>query len=446
MSGIAHLLLRQGNKVSGSDLKPSAVTDELQKCGAQIYIGHAAENLNSAEEVIYSTAIKEDNPELIAAEKKKLPITRRAQALAGLMKECNVITVTGSHGKTTTSSLAAYILMEANFMPTVVIGGILKNIDNNACLGKGSYFVAEADESDGSFLYYRPKFSIITNIDREHLDYFKDFESELKAFKSFINQTRSEGCLFLCYDDINLRNISRDYRGKVVYFGLNENADIFAKEIIRKGLSGEFDCYYKRKFIGRFSLPLAGLHNISNSLAAVALGLELGIDTPVILKALANFKGAKRRMDVKFDDGKSMVIDDYAHHPTEIIATLAAAKGLGKRTLAVFQPHRYSRTKLLLDDFAKAFDIADCLIITDIYPAGEAEIPGISAELIYEKVKQHDPVKKVYFSPYQELGKEIMRLYKEGDLILVLGAGDITKVSDGISQILKSKSQACRAA
>lgn len=439
MSGIAHLLLRQGNKVSGSDLKAGPVTEELIKAGARIYIGHAACNIDSAEEVIYSSAIKEDNPEFIAAQKRKLPLVRRAQALAGLMKECNVITVAGSHGKTTTSSLAACLLIEADFKPTVAVGGILKNIENNACLGKGSCFVAEADESDGSFLYYRPKFSIVTNVDREHLDYFKDFESLLKAFKSFINQTRAEGCLFLCYDDINLRNIARDYRGKAVYFGLNENADIFARNITRKELCVEFDCHYKRRFVARFSLPLAGLHNISNALAVIALGLELGIDPAMIAKALANFKGARRRMDVKFNDGKIMLIDDYAHHPTEIIATLAALEGIRKRRVAVFQPHRYSRTKILLNEFAGAFDGADYLILTDIYPAGESELPGVSAQLLCEKIKEHDPSKKVHFFPRAEIKKEVMRLSKQGDLIITLGAGDIAKVSDEISEGFKSK-------
>src|SRR3989338_4542610 len=300
MSGIAQLLLRCGLRVSGSDLKENKITRELAILGAEIFIGHNAANVRGAGLVVYSTAIKEDNPETIEAKRLGIPVIKRAQALASLMRDKAVITVTGSHGKTTTTSLASYLLLEAGFYPTAAIGGILKNIDTNACLGNGRFFVAEADESDGSFLYYRPKYSIITNIDVEHLDYYETFENEINAFREFLNKTEEDGCLFCCADDINLMKILKGYKNKYILFGLKNNADIIAKNIQLQGLSSEFDCFYRDKFIHRFKLSLGGRHNISNALSVIALGLELGIGLKIINNALARYKGAHRRLEIKF--------------------------------------------------------------------------------------------------------------------------------------------------
>lgn len=438
MSGIAQLLLRSGKKVSGSDLKESPITRELKNLGAQVFIGHDCQNIKDANVVIYSSAIKEDNPEIKEAKRIGISIIRRAEALAKLMQDKNVITVTGSHGKTTTTSLVSCLLLGAGFSPTVAIGGIFKNIDTNALLGKGDFFVAEADESDGSFLYYHPKYSIITNIDHEHLDYYKEFSSEVNAFRRFLSQTEKDGCVFCCGDDANLKEILKGYKNRYVLFGLNSNSDIYPKNIKRDGLSSEFDCFYKDKFIGRFYLALGGEHNISNALSVIALGLELGIDLGLIKDALREYKGSKRRLEVKFYADGYLVIDDYAHHPTEIKATLSAIKNLGaKRSIVIFQPHRYTRTKLLLDEFTKSFDLADYLIITDIYPAGEKPIEGVDARMIYDRIKQRSPDKQVFFLPKDEILKHALGVISDGDLVITLGAGDIVKVGDELVERIK---------
>lgn len=440
MSGIAQLLLGCGVKVSGSDLKESKITGELERLGAKVYIGHSPKNIQGAGVIVYSTAINEDNPELKEAKNLGIPLLRRAEALAGLMRDKAVITVTGSHGKTTTTSLVSFLLMEAGFFPTAAIGGILRNIGTNACLGTGEFFVAEADESDGSFLYYNPKYSIITNIDREHLDYYKTFENEIAAFREFLNKTGEDGCIFGCYDDENLMGILKDYKGNKVLFGLNEKADIYAKNIRLKGLASEFDCFCKGEFLGRFNLALGGKHNISNSLAVIALGLKLGISPEIIKKTLADYKGSHRRLEIKFKGRGIALIDDYAHHPTEIKATLEALKYLEhKRLIAVFQPHRFSRTKLLLDEFAASFKAADYVIITDIYPAGEIPIEGITGKSIYDKIKGLEPDKEARFLPKQEIIQSILGIIKSGDLVIVLGAGDIVKLSDELAEELKKR-------
>jgi len=438
MSSIAHLLLHSGITVSGSDLKENKTTDQLKKAGAQIFIGHKPENITGADLVVYSSAISENNPEIVAANKLAIPLIKRAQALAELMLDKTVITVSGSHGKTTTTSLVSCLLLEAGFSPTAAIGGILINIGANACLGKGKFFIAEADESDGSFLYYRPKYSIITNIDREHLDYYKEFDREVDAFGEFIAKTGQGGCVFACADDANLKKLLSGYKKKHLFFGLAEGADIYAKNMQFKGLTSEFDCFYKNKFLERFYLNLGGAHNISNSLAVIALGLELGISIEQIKKALSGYKGARRRLEIKFKDDNCIVIDDYAHHPTEIKAALSAVKNMRqKRVFAIFQPHRYSRTKLLLEDFSKSFSAADCLIITDIYPASELPIEGVSAKSIYDMIKEQDAQKEVIYLPKEEIIPYVLKLKKSGDLIITLGAGDIVKISDELVESLK---------
>jgi UDP-N-acetylmuramate--alanine ligase len=438
MSGIAQLFLYQGIKVSGSDLKENKITESLKKLGATIFIGHDSQNIAGADLVVYSSAIKEDNPEIIAAKKQDLPLIKRAQALSLLMQDKTVITIAGSHGKTTTASLVSYLLLEAGLCPSVAIGGILKNIDTNACMGGGRFFVAEADESDGSFLYYRPRYSIITNIDREHLDYYHDLENEIATFKEFIHQTEPGGCLFCCSDDANLKKILEDYRNKYVLFGLNPDAHIYPRNIEAKGLSSEFDCYYKDKRVDRFYLALAGSHNISNALAVIALGLELGIDLKTIKRILAEYKGAGRRIEIKFKDKDYLVIDDYAHHPTEIKATLSAVNNLKSgRLIAVFQPHRYSRTKLLLEEFGRSFDLADYVIVSDIYPAGEPALEGISAVSVFNKIKEHSTNKEIIYLPKDQICAHILKIMHSGDLVITLGAGDIVKICDELVERIK---------
>ncbi|MCK9431728.1 MAG: UDP-N-acetylmuramate--L-alanine ligase [Candidatus Omnitrophica bacterium] len=438
MSGIAHLMLESGYRVSGSDLKETPALRRLEEKGARIFLGHREENVSGQDAVVYSSAISGGNPELLRARSLGIPLIKRAEALAELMKEKTAITVAGSHGKTTTTSLVSFMLLEAGLCPTAAIGGILKNISANACLGKGEFFVAEADESDGSFLSYRPKYSIITNIDREHLDYYRDFEHELETFSCFLRRTSPEGCVFACADDPHLAGLLKDYRGRRLLFGLNKEADIYADNIVFEGLLSEFDCHLKGRELGRFRLALGGRHNISNSLAVIALGLELGISPEDIRRSLRDYKGAGRRLEVKFRDSRYMVIDDYAHHPSEIKATLAAAENLkAKRRIVIFQPHRYSRTRLLLDDFAGSFPAADYLVVTDIYAASEEPIEGVNSLSLRDKIKECYPDKKVIYLPKEEIVPHLLGMLREGDLIMVLGAGDIVKVSDALAEELK---------
>jgi len=440
MSGIAKLLLQRGMKVSGSDLKEGRVTQELRRLGAAVFLGHLSDNVDGADLVIYSSAIKDDNPELRQARALGIPVLRRAEALARLMKNKTVITVTGSHGKTTTASLVSYLLLRAGFSPTVAVGGILKNIDNNAYIGEGEFFVAEADESDGSFLYYQPKYSIITNIDYEHLDYYRTFDNALHSFKEFLDKTIDSGVAFCCGDDDNLKDLLRGYKGRYVSFGLKEGAGIYPLNIKIDGLSSEFECFYKNRLLGKFRLNLGGKHNISNALAVIAVGLELGISLETIKKALAGYQGVGRRLEIKFRAKDYILIDDYAHHPTEIRATLAAVKEIKKeRILAVFQPHRYSRTKLLLDEFSRSFDLADLLIITDIYPANESPIAGVCARMICDRIKERAPDKEVIFLPKDQIISYILGVLRPGDLVITLGAGDIIKNCDELAEILKGE-------
>lgn len=438
MSGLAQLLLKSGFRVSGSDLKGNHITDELKDLGAKIFIGHDAQNIDGQDAVVYSSAIREDNCELHRAKISGIALIKRAEALAELMRDKTAITVAGSHGKTTTTSLVSYMLLEAGLNPTVAIGGILNNIRANACLGNGEFFVAEADESDGSFLSYSPKYSIITNIDREHLDYYHNFDNELAAFVAFIKRTQKGGCVFACSDDPNLLKMVRAHKGKHLFFGLKDTADIHAKNISFKGLSSDFDCYFKNKLLGRFHLALGGKHNISNSLAVIGLGLELGIDLGCIRKALEGYQGAGRRLETKFKNDKYLIIDDYAHHPSEIKATLEAITNLNVgRKIAVFQPHRYSRTQLLMDEFAQSFDNIDYLIVTDIYAASEQPIVGIHAKKLLEKIKKHSKNKEVLYLPKEQILEHLLGLIRKDDLVITLGAGDIVKVADELAKRLK---------
>ena len=441
MSGIARLLLKRGIKVTGSDVKSNKNIEELQALGVEIFIGHNARNIKGADLIIYSSAIKEDNPEIKAAEPKSIPYIKRAQALAKLMVDKTVITISGSHGKTTTASLISFMLLKAGLSPTIAVGGIMRNIETNAYWGDGEFFVAEADESDGTFLYYLPKYSIITNVDREHLDYYKDFDTEVRTFAEFIESTREDGCLFCCNEDEVLKKILRDYRRKYVLFGLHEDAHVFPRNIVLKDLTSGFDCFYRGTLVDRFFLNLGGLHNVSNAMAVIALGLEMGIDKAVIKETLREFKGAGRRLEIRFKDENYLVLDDYAHHPTEIQATLRAVRNMKyKRIIAVFQPHRFSRTKLLLDEFGKCFDAADRVIVTDIYGASETPLEGINGESVCRKIVENAPEKTVEFVNRENIARHIFDIIKPGDLVITLGAGDITKTSEQIAAGLGSMS------
>jgi UDP-N-acetylmuramate--alanine ligase len=441
MSAVAHLLLKRGCQISGCDLEENDFIQVLRSEGVTVWTEHSSRHLETVDTLVYSSAIPQDNPEIKDARRRGIRLMKRAEILAYLMQDLTVITVTGMHGKTTTASLASCLLSEAGLFPTVAVGGIVQNLGGNALLGEGRFFVAEADESDGSFLYYHPDYSIITNVDYEHLDYYKSFNSVLETFGRFINQTRDNGCLFWWRDDPHLRKLLKGYKKKALSFGLNQNADIRAQNITPGPFKSEFDCFLNNKFVAGFKVGLGGRHNILNSLPVIGLGLELGISIETIKSALINYKGTRRRLQIKFESPDYLILDDYGHHPTEIKATLETIKLLNpKRLLVIFQPHRYTRTKLLLDSFGSCFDLADRLIVTDIYPAGERPIEGVSGYSICEKLElRNHPGAK--FLPKGDIVDYILKNLNVGDVILVLGAGDITKISDEFANILKRKIQ-----
>jgi UDP-N-acetylmuramate--alanine ligase len=434
VSGVAQLALKQGHQVSGSDLKESSITRRLVHEGAQVFLEHRSENIKGADLVVYSSAISPNNPELVAARDCGIPVQRRAEFLSVLMANKKVITITGAHGKTTTSSLAAHLLISSGLHPTLAVGGILREDGDNAKLGDSSYFVAEADESDGTFLCYRPMYSIITNIDQEHMDFYKTTDNLLGYFSKFVSQTEKNGCVFYCFEDEALKDIIKKSSVRSVSFGFSPQADLVADNIHLDKCRISFSCFKKGGALGEVALGLAGRHNILNALSVIALGQELGIDFKMIQKALASFKGVERRFQIKFENKNFLVVDDYGHHPTEIAATLEAAKLCGRRRLVVvFQPHRFSRTHLLMDALARSLEGADVLFVTDIYAAGEKPIAGVGAEQIVERVKINSSMTAEYVPKDQIIG-ELKKNIVAQDLILFLGAGDITKISDEFSK------------
>ncbi|MCM8791610.1 MAG: UDP-N-acetylmuramate--L-alanine ligase [Candidatus Omnitrophica bacterium] len=438
MSGIAQLYLKAGIKVSGSDIRNSERLELLRLKGAKIYLGHNPSYIQNQDLVVYSSAIKENNPELVEARRRNIKILKRAEALVEIIRNVKLITITGSHGKTTTSSLIAHILKEARLLSVAVLGGVWLNLNNSICLDRGNFFVVEADESDGSFLYFKPNYSIVTNIDFEHMDYYKNIENLLSTFVNFINNISQDGCLIACAEDKNIISILKRINKKTILYGLSPQLDVYAEDIKFNGLSSCYNCIYKDNFLGRFSLNLGGLHNVLNSLAAIAIAKELGIDTSIIKNALSTFKGTKRRIEIKSCINGIMFLDDYAHHPSEIIATLKTVTNLGyKRVIVIFQPHRYTRTKLLLDEFAKSFDLADEIIVTNIYPADEEPIEGVDAREICNKInfyKRNNCAK--YFSQ-EDILPYVLSILRKNDLVITLGAGDIYKICDELVKYFK---------
>ncbi|OIO35671.1 MAG: UDP-N-acetylmuramate--L-alanine ligase [Candidatus Omnitrophica bacterium CG1_02_44_16] len=437
VSGIAHLVLKQGEEVSGSDIKESAITRKLASLGARIYIGHRPESIEGADLVVYSSAIQLDNPEMTAARKTGVPIRKRAEFLSELMKDKKVITVTGAHGKTTTSSLAATLLIGVGLNPTIAVGGILRGEGDNAKLGGSDYFVAEADESDGTFLCYQPAYSIITNIDHEHMNFYKTYDNLLNSFSAFVAQTKKGGCVFYYNDDAPLKDIVLKSNVRSVSFGFSREAGFYPENIFLAQCRLGFSCIKGGHNVGEISLALMGRHNILNCLAVIALGFELGLDFEKIKYALSGFKGVERRFQVKYEDGDILIVDDYAHHPSEIAVTIEAAKVCPRsRLIVVFQPHRYTRTKLLMDKFAKSFIKSDRLIITDVYAASEEPIESASAQALAERVRQEINTPVDYIAKDQ-IVDFLRKNIRRNDMVLFLGAGDITKVSDEFTKRFK---------
>lgn len=439
MGNLASLMLAQGNKVSGSDVKESRLTSHLRSRGASIHIGHRAKNIDRPDCVVYSSAIQRDNPEMKEARRKKIMIQKRAQLLARLVNAQIGITVAGAHGKTTTSAMIAQLLLNAGFDPTTMVGGMMKESFDHAHLGSGKYFVAEVDESDGSFLFFKPAFSVVTNVDYEHLDFYKNWENILKAYRRFIRQTKKGGCVFACGEDQRLRKLLSKEKKDFIRYGKAPNNDIRAGNIVLNGYSSSFDCFFKRKKLGAIQLNVPGEHNVLNALACVAVGSKLGIDFAVIQKSLKAFGGVERRFQLKADIRDILVIDDYGHHPTEILSTLKTARSFGKkRLIAIFQPHRYSRTKYLWKEFAKSLSLSDYLILTDIYAAGEKPIKGITTEELFQEMKTAKKMKVVYLKK-ENIPAHLLDMVRPGDLVVFLGAGDITHIGEGFVEKLKKK-------
>jgi len=438
MSGIAEVLLTLGYSVSGSDTKPSPTTERLQNLGATIYEGHKASNVEGAHVVVISSAIKSENPEIVEAHKRKIPVIPRAEMLAELMRLKYGIAVAGAHGKTTTTSMVASGLTAAHLDPTFVVGGKLNQAGTTARLGKGEYFVVEADESDRSFLYYAPVVAVVTTIDREHLDQYSSLEEIQSVFVEFVNRIPFYGAAILCLDEPNVQAIIPSVKRPIITYGTSTQADLVISDISMEGLGSEFRLTYKGEDLGMFNLiHPPGIHNVRNAAAAAAVALYLNVPSDLIREGLAKFTGVGRRFDIKGVVADVTVIDDYGHHPAEIRATLDAARGCGfNRLLVLFQPHRFTRTKHLWDDFTKAFNQADILVLTDIYAASENPIPGITSEALAAAIREAGHKNVHYFRTMQEGIEFLLKNAKPGDAILTIGAGNVSRASSEFMVLL----------
>src|SRR5512136_723265 len=431
MSGIAEVLLNLGYQVSGSDTKETEVTRRLQSLGAKVSYGHRRENLKEADVVVVSSAIRNDNPEVEVAEQRLIPVIPRAEMLAELMRMKVGIAIAGTHGKTTTTSLIATVLAAGGLDPTVVIGGRLNSIGSNARLGQGEFLVAEADESDGSFVKLMPTIAVVTNIDADHLDYYSSIDEIKEAFLGFLDKLPFFGLAVLCLDHPNVQSLIPRLKKRFTTYGLTTQADYQAKEIVFDEFSTTFDVLHQRKEVGRLRLQMPGLHNVYNALATVATAFEFDIPFRVIQESLGDFKGIQRRFQIKGEKKGILVVDDYGHHPVEIMATLKAARsGWERRIVAVFQPHRYTRTQALFHEFLTAFNDANVLILTDIYPAGEDRIEGVESKGLFEGIREYGHKDVTYIPNKKEITDHLVGILKPGDMVITLGAGDIWQVSD----------------
>ncbi|PYT01222.1 MAG: UDP-N-acetylmuramate--L-alanine ligase [Acidobacteria bacterium] len=445
MSGIAEVLLNMGFRVSGSDLRRSDVTARLEHLGAKIYEGHAAENVWGAHVVVRSTAVREDNPEVLEARHRSIPVIPRAEMLGELMRlKPHTIAVAGSHGKTTTTSMVATVLAHAGLDPTVVVGGVVGAMGSNARLGKSDLMVVEADESDRSFLMLTPTFAVVTNIDREHMDHYADMTDVRKCFADFVNKVPFYGASILCLDDPHVQAVIPEIVRRRITYGLSAQADIAAREVrYDKQFGSVFQVRRMGEPIGEVSLHVPGLHNIYNSLAAIAVGIELELPFETIAGALSKFTGVNRRFQFKGEAAGVIVVDDYGHHPTEIRATLVAAKlgSAGRRMVVLFQPHRYTRTQDLMEEFARSFNNADVLLVTDIYAASEDPIPGVTAEALVEAVRRFGHKDARYAGSVEEATQALLKEVRPNDMVITLGAGNVYRVSERLPELLREREQ-----
>lgn len=430
MSGIAEVLLNLGYQVSGSDLKETEITHRLQSLGGSIFYGHQAKNIEGAEVVVTSSAVRPNNPEVLAAREALLPVIPRAEMLAELMRLKYGVAVAGAHGKTTTTSMVAHCLAYGGLDPTVVIGGRLNSWGSNARLGQGAFLVAEADESDGSFLHLSPSIAVVTNIDLEHLDFYKDLEHIKATFLDFLNRLPFYGLAILCLDDPHIPSLIPKLQKRYRTYGLTAQAEVQAREVKQDGLITQYRLYCSGKEWGEIRFKIPGLHNVYNSLAAIAVGFELAVPFQKIKEAFDSLEGVQRRFQIRGEFRGITVLDDYGHHPTEIRATLNALRGCWpeRRIVVVFQPHRYSRTKALFDEFTTSFYQADCLFLLPIYPAGEDPIEGIDSEHLLEGIKEKGHREARLFANRADVIPSLQGLLKTGDVLVTLGAGDVWKI------------------
>ncbi|MGZ0052708.1 UDP-N-acetylmuramate--L-alanine ligase [Brevibacillus gelatini] len=443
MSAIARVLIDLGYKVTGSDVAMNELAKKLEARGAVVHIGHHAAHVEGADIIVYSTSIPKDNPEVVAAEAKGIPVMHRSQMLARILNERTGVAVAGAHGKTTTTSMISHVMEECGVDPTFIIGGELMNAGTNAKAGTSDFVIAEADESDGSFLEYRPMYEIVTSIEPDHLEHFDgDFNNLKQAYVKFLSHLKPGGKAILCIDDPHVREVMPSVAGTVVTYAIDPDfvsqAEFRAVSIECGDRRSTCQVYHQEKLLGTLSLTVPGKHNIANALAAIIVCLNAGLSFEQIANALTSFRGAKRRFQIIGEARDILVVDDYAHHPTEIIATLNGAKASGRRVIAVFQPQRYTRTYFLMDEFSRAFSQADEVIITDIYsPAGEAKIEGVSSEVLVQKIRTNSHPRAKYIPTKEQVQEQLVKELKAGDLVLTMGAGDIWKSAYWLAENLE---------
>ena len=438
MSALAKILLEKGYEVSGSDMKDSAMTGILRDLGAKVFIGHRAENVRGAEAIVVSSAIREENPEVAEAARLGLKRLHRSDVNAFLINNSKGIAVAGAHGKTTTTSMIGVSLDYEGVSPSIIIGGEVDYLGSNAKLGKSEYLVSEADESDGTFLKYYPYIGVVTNIENDHMDHYGTMENIIKAFHQFLSQIRRDGWAVVCADNEHIRNIISDIKCNIATYGIDHEADYMAADIEASSSFTAFDVIHKGENLGRVRLNVPGLHNVLNALACVVTGIVLGMSVSQMAEGLTMFNGAKRRFQTKGRINDIWVVDDYAHHPTEIATTIKAARQTKpKRLVCAFQPHRYSRTQLLQKEYGSCFAGVDLLVLTDVYSAGEDPIPGVDGELLVNEVKRQTGQETVYIQDKKQIAAYLKSIAQPGDLIMTMGAGDIVKCGEELVEAMK---------
>ena len=438
MSALAQILLEKGYEVSGSDMKDSAMTGILRDLGAKVFIGHRAENVRGAEAIVVSSAIREENPEVAEAARLGLKRLHRSDVNAFLINNSKGIAVAGAHGKTTTTSMIGVSLDYEGVSPSIIIGGEVDYLGSNAKLGKSEYLVSEADESDGTFLKYYPYIGVVTNIENDHMDHYGTMENIIKAFHQFLSQIRRDGWAVVCADNEHIRNIISDIKCNIATYGIDHEADYMAADIEASSSFTAFDVIHKGENLGRVRLNVPGLHNVLNALACVVTGIVLGMSVSQMAEGLTMFNGAKRRFQTKGRINDIWVVDDYAHHPTEIATTIKAARQTKpKRLVCAFQPHRYSRTQLLQKEYGSCFAGVDLLVLTDVDSAGEDPIPGVDGELLVNEVKRQTGQETVYIQDKKQIAAYLKSIAQPGDLIMTMGAGDIVKCGEELVEAMK---------